>query len=69
MGQFKSLIVFSRILTLFNFLRNGVIKNTSVNNLIRNIFVVLRALKAKKDKKDHNKKYFTFMAVITGFCS
>lgn len=69
MGQFKSLIVFSRILTLFNFLRNGLIKNTSVNNLIRNIFVVLRALKAKEDKKDHNKKYFPFMAVITGFCS
>lgn len=61
--------VFSRVLTLFNFLRNGVIKNTSVNNLIRNIFVVLRALKAKEDKKDHNKKYSTFMAVITGFCS
>lgn len=69
MGQFKTLMFFSSILTLFNFLRNGVIKNTSVNNLIRNIFIVLRALKTKGDKKDHNKKYFKFMAVITGFCS
>lgn len=69
MGQFKSLLFFSGILTLFKCLRNGVIKNTSVNNLIRNIFIVLRALKAKEDKKDHNRKYFKFMAVITGFCS
>lgn len=69
MGRFEDLIFSPRILTLFNSLRNEVIKNTRVNSVSRMILIVLRARQAKKDKKDHNKKYFKFMAVITGFCS